>query len=999
MTAHLQSNDWLVFLDGVQVPWQSIQYDCPTDRPASGTLILERDPALLTMRPYAVVALFCRDRYGATTFESPEDEIRRGYVYFGGGEVVAVSEQKQPHGRSLSVEFTSDLAVLDRHRGFASGLGSAFQYPWVWGTTLINPYDLLGEALPTDLLSLALVAKAFERPYGPPGPGSEEFVGRSGGAVDDDFGLRLFRLLGWLTAHNGSARAQCVRTRLMNKIAAVDDRTLNDLLSANLATPLLTDGFARMTSADSLLTIVRKAQSYAFYRFVTVPAPHYPSAQPTSGAPYVVPPPEAMQEAQRDSHRWRLTWLRNDYLFLPDLFYSAPPPCNLIFPDMLGGRQTTRRFDEEPTRSVAVDATLSAGAQLVFVHAPGLADEAERAENPAQLHAVMTQLLGRSAAEITDHPDSPWASPAQGSGEGGASVNTLTFVSDDELERGVVVRQHALDDEYGLARARTLNLRDERGRFDEASVDQARADVAATEPTNDNQRYLRYVREWLRYKHLSARFDRPSQIELRGHRWLTPGFSAAIFDPDGSYLTYVSAVRHVVDASGQESTFATIDRTRPLNLPPNELAVATRATTTNVDALRRRAQADVTSALAADTARFQSAWERLETAAPPLAAARAAWEAETDDARRRAIVESVADDAATFRAAYDALVGRAQAFAEVAVGPSRSEAGALTAQLRPDVATELLAFLRPPRPTRADEPIDAAMETATARRALAAIVAFNERQAAQATAGLSAHGETADAAAAINASGQLLAQAHAELQRLAARWETEADVPLPPDYYNEDFVRLSALDRRYQQLLGCPPFYTGAYGAHLPTESGEAQALAATEYQRMLMVLGRAYSSVRRSAFGDLGQEDAFAGTATSWDDVRASGQSTMDWQHRTFLRRKAQTLAEYLTTHGFEPELELLLSDEPSPTVFRRMKPRATSYAAPPLVYAGTSFPWDDSVVSRLVDEGRGAEPDPLLAARRRAARSPALTSAFRQGLIVAYSRRRFGSRAYDGT
>lgn len=1000
MTAHLQSNDWLVFLDGVQVPWQSIQYDCVADQPARGTVFLEPDAALARMRPYAVVALFCRDRYGGTTFSSPEDEILRGYTYFGGGEVVSLTEQRQPHGRSVLVSFESDLALLDRHRGFASGVGNAFQHPWVAGTTLINPYDLIGEGLPNDLLSLALVAKSFDRPYGPQLPGAPEtYVGRSGGSADDDFGQRLYRLLGWLGAHNGSARMQCVRSRLMNKIAAIDDRSLTQLLAANLAAPLLTDGFARLSSSDSLLTIVRKAQSYAFYRFVTVPAPHFPATQPPAGAPYIMPPPDAMQEAQRDSHRWRLTWLRNDYLFLPDLYYSAPPPCNLIFPDMLGSRQISRRFDAEPTRSVAVDATLAEGAQLVFVHAPGLSDEADRAQDPAQLHAVMTQLIGRSAAEIKDYPQSPWASPRQGNDDAGASVNTLTFVSDDELERGIVIRQHALDDEYALARARTMNLRDDRGRFDADAVSQLRADVAETTPTNDDQRYIRYAREWLQYKHRLARFDRPSQIELRGNRWIVPGFSAAIFDADGSYLTYVTAVRHAIDASGQESTFVSIDRTRPLTTPPPPLARTARATATNVVELNRRAGAGLAASFAADTARYRAAWDRLSRATPELAAARAAWEADEDETARRAIVAEITETAAAFRADYALLIGRAQTFAEVAVGPSRNEAGALTTRLRPDVATELLTFLRPPRTAPTSEPPDAATEAATAQRALSAISGFNEQQEAQARAGLSAHGEAADVVAAINASGRLLADAHDELLRLSARWETELDLPLPPDYYNEDFVRLSALDRRYRDLLGCEPFYTGPYGANLPAEYGENQALAALEYQRMLTVFGRAYPAARRSALGDTGQEDAFAGAAASWDDVRASGQSTMEWQHRTFLRRKAQTLAEYLTTHGFEAELELLISDEPTPTVFRRMKPRTPPYAVAPLVYAGTSFPWDDSAVSRLVDEGRDGTQDPLVAARRQTARSPALTAAYRQELIVAYSRQRFGSRAHDGT
>ena len=996
--AHLQSNDWLVFLDGVQVPWSRFDYDCQTDRPASGSLTLEPDVALTRLRPYATVALFCRDRYAETTFVSEDDELLRGYVYFGGGEVTTVTEHRQPHARGVTLTFESDLGVLDRHFGFASGVGGLMFYPWVQGTLLLQPFEAAGEAAPEDLLPLTLMASTFvKRGDGKPGT---DF--RSAGSDADDFGLRMQRIVGWLAAHHGALRMQCVRTRLLNKIAAVDDRTLTRLVDANMAWDLLSGRLtARLSSSDSVLTMVRRLQSGVGYRFVTCPAPAFPTAQPTPSAPLIVPPPPGMDEQVPETNRLRLGWVRNEYLFLPDLHYSAPPPCNLIFPDMLGSRSTVlRAFDREPTRSMLVDDTLSDGMRLPFVHIPGLT---ERARTTTELNALILRLLDKTSVTVKDYPDSPWATPRLTDNKqedpSGGSVNTLTFVTDDELERGLALRQFDLRDEYGLARARTVELRKPEGR------DDLRAKVAGTDGDGPTESYLRFMREWLAYKHQLARLDRPTQIELKGHRWIAPGFSAAIFDAEICYLTYVTGVRHIVDAEGREQTLVSIDRTRPLNTVDAALATAVRASATKVDEFRRRSKEGLRAAFEADTARHRSALQTLEARAAAVAAARRAWEAAEDPAVRRRVLEEASTDIAAYRAAYQILVGRAVACAAVALGPSRNEAGALTARRSPETARQLLVFLSPPAAAPETEPPVAATESATASQAMAAIAAFNQAQAAQAEAGLSAHGGTDEVVAAINESGRLLAASNDEVERLAERMETEADVPTPPSYYNEDFVRLETLDRRYQDLLGCQPFYTGPYASALSAAYGADGALAASEYVRAVTVLGRVFPAAARGVVGDPeGVAPALidrrqSPAAADWDEVRASGRSTMEWQHRTFLRRKAQTLGEYLATHGFEAELETLLSDEPTPTAFRRMRPRKPPYAVAELSYGGRSFAWDDSVVTRLVDEGRGPEQDPLIKQRRAAAKSPSLTSAFRQELIVAYSRRHFGSRAFDGS
>ncbi len=960
------SSDWVVFIDGVQVPFLGIVMSTFLDQIATVSIDLEPDYAVTLFRPGAVVAVFCRDEYDGKTFASRADELLDGFVYFAGGELASIEDAQEPQARYQRLVFKADIDHLARHSAFASGAGGNAYYGYIVGSRLLNFLEADAAAPRQDLLSFSTLAAAFAK-------GSltdASLQHRSSGQNSDDFGLRMLRLTSYLCAHNASLRLQAVRSRLANKLCAIDDLSLGVLASVAVGTPLFSGGQRDAGASGSIWDIIQSFEARVGYRMATIFAPAYPKDQPAKGKPLLVPFPPGIDKATQiggmsdsvsprasgesdDLFKLRVDWFRNDYVFLPNLFYSAPPPCNLIFPDMLTSRRTIRSFATEPTRSVFVDSSFVSGAGLVFVEAPGLtSDDLSTLLTPDNFWANFKHLVTPTSKAPTE---SAWQAPVSADDPG---ANNLKLVTDDEAERGVVVSWQRMDYEYMLALARSIQIRNPDGSFNQEDVDKLRAQLQA----GDNP-YCLYVQEWLRYQHQLKRWARPSSISLRGHRWIVPGFSTVIFGDRVSYVAYVTGVVHTVTADGSESSSVSIDHARPLGSVNVDVVRAAEAVHADAPAATQSALSAVHAAHEKDVAAL-----RLSLREAQAAAARG-------------------DTASEASAAAD-VMRRATACALVVSGVERTVAGALTAKNDPDLAARFSARLSNPPPSN----------SANAATALRDVIRFYDLQERQAAENQPAHGATPESARAISSARITLAQEGAKIEAIAARLERDADFPTPPKFYNKDLIRLRSLDDHYVRLLGCAPLYTGDYAANVrPPADGSPYGY----HVSMLQVLSSIFPAVSSALPADLRPSPA----ASSWDDVRASsadGIGTQRWQHEKFLRRRAQSMREYLTTHGFRSTLAEVLSDEPSPTVFYSMTPVPSSGAPSGPSVDGLSYGWDDSVLCRLVDEvtrsGESLVGDALMRERRAAAKSFFLTSGARQALVLAYSRKHFGSRGFSG-
>lgn len=1020
------SNDWLVFIDGVQVPFINLQMTFPMSGIASGVIALEPDILLTRIRPRSVVAIFVRDRFSAEEFTSKEEEVLGSYFYYAGGEVVQLADSREAQSRSTTITFESDFNIYAQHSAFASGVGGAPFYGTINGSNYVNPET--GTSHPQDVLSVAALSKAFTV-GAPTGDGTVHRSTGEGGT--GDFGNRLTELVSFLSSHNASLRVQTARTRLLNKIAAIDDNTLGQLAKVSLASPLFQLVQNRTTSQDSMLDVIMKFANTVNYRMLTSPAPSVPTDQPPPGNPEKIPFPPALVANREDTDifQFRRDWYRNDYIFVPNLFYSAPPPCNFIFPDMLGSRSTVRNFMAEPTRSYYVDSVFKVGGSLVYVEPPDIIrPDSDTLLTPTDFWVLYRDLLNRSSTDQSAK-DSPYrgASPIAPNG-----VEVLNLLQDDELEKGILSYPVPPHGEYVMALARFLALKNPDGTFDSEAVANIATivgkafdeDTAPSGPEDEKTRaYVQFIVLWLRYQHQLRRYNRPSQVQLRGHRWLVPGFSTVIFDSDMTYLSYITSLTYIVGADGSETTSVALDHTRPIQVARQTQIAGLKASVNDTVRIREALVADIEQRFAEDYEDYQTRLDRMFNNRAIIDRRREEYEAASTQLEQNTIRRELLSVARLFESDYVEIMARARVLADSVGGPGKTPAGSVLVRQNPDLASALLAYLDPSEEVSdpaAFENLNAALTQA--EDAVSLISQYNDQQLSQFRQGQPAEGQGSAIIAAINQAQEAKRDQAKALEQQIADLERSADFPTPPIFYNNEFLDLEKLDERYQELLGCQPFYTGPYAEGIdvgnPSEDKDIRrATAYIQHQKMIQMFSRVFDGVRRvtaslietddtERAGDLiipkrpSNKDA---SIMSWEEAAESDLGSFRWQHENFLRRRAQTLKGYLRTHGFKEELEVHISDEPDPTKFYRMVPRTATPVG--------KLVWDESVLCRLVDENlRTGEQitingetqpraaDELIRRRREKVTNPFLTTGPRQNVILSYSRRHFGSRGFDG-
>jgi len=1031
-----QSNDWMVFVDGVQVPFIGFSTVVGVDQPMSGTLTLEPDALVLRIRPGAVIALFFRERYPEVG--AAPRALTQQWFYYGGGEVLSVQDQRGPKTRSMSLSFASDFTYLQRHAAFASTLGGAQAFPTVVsglasGSTLIAPAGSQGGGLasPEGWFSAAILAATLgtieDASAGAEADASRRTY-RGGGAVNTEgFGARLLRLIAWLSGHNVALRTQAVRTRFAARWCALDDRLLERAVGATIAQAFANGGLGSLLAgAGSLSDVLNTVASFGGYTLCFQPAPCYPTAQPAKAER--VPPLLGVFDSP-ELAMWR-TWYRNDIIVAPSLYFAPPPPCNLVFPDMQAEKHTMRSYFEEPTRSLHVEGAL--GTSMVLVEDGSLYNGAPLA-HPGEYWGNIVGLLqqkkgsGASSGGGTTQADltatvSASKAPA-GSAVLSSEVNLLRLLSDAELERGVLLRKVETDGEmlYTIAQAQAKELKPlvtEHGGWDQAAL--RAVSTSATDDFKDAP-YFNYVQQWLRYKHRLAQRAYQASFTLNGHRWLAPGFPIAIFGTDVSYIGLLASVSTTVSADGAEQNGITVSQLRTLSTLSESAAAEAQAATNQAASYRAAAAALVPDAYASHDARLQrdvevvaQAAERLEQRDAAILQVPAG--SSTAAAETARLMQDYAVYAQHFDAAYARLTAQVRAYATAAYGRQREVGAVAAVEGDADLAQALASFIDFTAPAVPSAPQIVVESRTTARNAAQAAIRFNFQQVQYFRATGAVSSPPPEVVQAISSSQSLLVNAEAAVRRATAAVETEQVVAVPPPFYNPQLLIPAQADVIYQELLGCKPFYTGSsYAVPAAEEDGEYLQLlkpfsklrttekpdsaavdAAAQHEIVVQTLARVFPALRNTSAVKLPAETH---TFSDWESAVSSVEGSMAWQHRQLLTRNAQSLAGYLKDHGFEGELEALISDEPSPTVFYRMRP-VTTTAAPAVSFAGQSWPWDNSVVCRLVDPNEllGKEADTAVTERRAGVKTPVLSSKYRQDLVVAYSRKHFGSRALGG-
>lgn len=1005
----LQSNDWLVFVEGVQVPFIGFSYSTGTDVPASGSLRLAPDSLMTNIRPHAVVSIFFKDRYPEVDGELAVEDR---YVYFGGGEITTITVDKQPHAKGVQISFTNEMGIFDQHPAYATGIGGTYTSLIASGSVLVNPFST---GSTNDLFSIKLL-NIF--------PSEANTQGSAYSYVDNMLGT-----LAWFSAHNASLRNRIVQHRLMHKFGGLNTLILKDVITRQVGAGLTQKVQEMISGDDTPLTIVQKLNTVPNYRYVSVPTPHYKKIDKRKIYPL------NDEKDERLSRKFFIKdWQRNDTLFLPSMHYAAPPPCNFIFPDMIESISYTRTFRSEATRTTYEDNITKSPSQtqrVTFVSSdpiPGIG----KVKNVVQFWGAAQEMLGsdKDLAPVPEgpfpefeYPESPYLNARVDKENNPVNYNLLDSITDSELAKGVVTQRIQPDSEYVAALVKVNN------ELANGGLEQAVNGESQNETVND---YTKYVQQWTDYKHGLSKFNRQASFVIKGHRWLVPGFNAVIFDQDVSFICMIDAVNHMYDTSGNESTSISVSSARPISSIPDNVFSKSVKLANDITELKKNLEQTVTSAFNANKSVIDSLLTNIETIAlkvdlladvpAGIIEARLAF-VSNGQAQQEAGSANTAVILQLLNAVAELVLVGNEVAAKV-VGPQRDVSGSLTSQRYPAIAQEWISYLEAPlSSTTFESTTDLVDKILDYSKKLAANIKETlDIQAKQATNGepwfATASFATNSVAQALVDSGVKLSESEAALRAIIRDLENNNNIPAPPDFYPQDLIELDLLDYKYQSLLGCKPFYsklvpgsiTGpgsgvtdpATGATIPENSDKSTHLTANQY--LIKCFSQIFAGISAAGLPDQMQLLSNSGFKT-WDSIIASdAESSLEWQHRTFLNRGRQTLREYLETHGFATTLQRYVSAEPTPTYFYVMTPLTPFITSTVYLDENTKTPYqfDNSSISRLVDElaiyGGSGSYDPLVADRRNKVRDPSATGQFRQEQIIHYSRKHMGARAYRG-
>ena len=511
-------SDWRVFFDGVEVPHQGVSINFTVDQISQAQIMMEPDRLLANLRPQTVVSVWAKERFiaGRRVEKSLDEQLKHEYFLYWEGLTTGVTHSKSPSERSMMVSCEALMGPLSRVGGFSLNLGAIPNSELITGSFLPTMPEGLLEG---DLNMLQLVADEIAT------------------ATGTDMSNVTFKALTTLLSHNGIGRLQERRYQLLSRLRVVNNATLASIIApSSLASP-----FRGMTHSPELgptatiFNVLRHINSYVFYRFTQIPAPTPRELQ--DGYKRL----DRFPKESPANKRFVATFLRNEYLSLPDMYYTAPPPCNFIFPDMLTSLQVTRQFYEEPTRTALIDSVT--GGRSVYLAPSVIAPPAGASSTevfsyiPQQQVVESSNVNYKSAYAVT-------LADAEGNER---EVKSLANVTAYELEKGIVLQ--TLQPDVSMIYAQALRL------------DPSNASSAAEREVSAYDLFLKGVAD---FRHELARLNRTIQVSMVGHRNLVPGFTAVIFDSDVSYMGYVESCSLMVDPSGREATQVSLSRARPM---------------------------------------------------------------------------------------------------------------------------------------------------------------------------------------------------------------------------------------------------------------------------------------------------------------------------------------------------------------------------------------------------------------------------------------------------
>ncbi len=1047
---------WRVFVSGVEIPHLGGNLTFGRNNYGQGTINIEPDALVHDFRPNSKVHVWFFDRYGAgppassddtddesvdvesTAGSGDTDDLLQNYRLLFEGELIGVGQTKAPNSRQMSLSVGGEFRIFQRSKMFQSSLGHSFPTPLVTGGVAFPEMIKGGEGM-ADILSLTALADNFLDGQSD-ALSAERTLFRS--ATKPDFAERMVAMTAFMSTFNGALRLQTVRSRLINKIAGVTDLTIERFMRLTLSNKMFQEMQGRISADSSILDLLGHFCKNAFYSWYHMPGPYTP---PNAAVPYsdaleggvtsVPGQPSGPEEVKlpknltlknqkgRNVLNLIRDFYRNDYLFLPELYFAMPPPCNFFFPDDSDSISYSRSFDSEPTRFVVTDPFYADGPVAYFAPpwllrklTPG---EQQRAQASDFYSGIVAAFDGLKASGAKDGGaeyklDSPYISPLNiGNNKGG--INLLSVMTDNEIEKGIICSNTYHNMEFFSAISKASVIRDE-----------ARRQANHTKTNGELQdAYAHFMTELAMYRFLLEKTRRSAQVTVKGHTWCVPGFSCAIFDSDSTYLGFIEQASFSWDvAANVENTSVSLSHVRHL---PYQ---ATAGENQKRLASKRKSQDKVKQAFADGKLSYIDILSEIGIAYGKIRDALSLFHRQRD---QRHVARYSASLGAPFGEGVSVL-NKFGLLAAKSIYSDHLEVAQRYVEARPNLPSYVagginlasISFSPTDRPLDPSQfnvfkeysdshlpmfpqghaetgfyrnPNNSADILYQAKRLMDDIqdyVRFQIEQLEKSEAeGLPPDIDPLRTVAAKTAKDTSYSDptTRQEIARLTGFFT-------PPSWFNQAFLRLDTIDAIYQSLLGCQPFYS-VFGETANPSSGElSEEEVYREYVRFLQTLDKLYPFLSHEG---VIQSARAVGEKAVWE--RLSEEDEMSpgphwWMSRRVQHRDITTMATFLSQNGLK--LATCSSSMPSPTLFYKMIPDADSRQGKS---SGDiqGYKFDNTIFSMIVDEWElfpkeGSTSDPAIAQLKETARDPALTREYRQLLVERYSRKHFGSRGFDG-
>ena len=1035
---------WRVFISGVEIPHLGGSISFGRNMYGQGQIMVEPDRLVHGFRPNSKVHIFFFDRFGSTTPADPgdlndnsievepiqgsgdPDDLLKNYRLMFEGELVGLGQNKSPTARQMALMIGGEFRILQRSKMFQASIGGSYTTPLVTGGIAVPEMVVDTNEGGADVLSLTALSDNFFDGESE-GLSSEPTPYR--GSQHPDFAERMVAMTGFLSNFSGILRLQTVRSRLLNKIAGVPDATMKRFMRLTMSNKIFQDAQGKIDSDMSILDMITFFCKPAFYSWYHMPGPYTPPNAPMlypdpltgrvgmiHGQPKKVPelvplPANLVFENQegRSIFNFLRDFYRNDYLFLPELYFAMPPPCNFIFPEDSDSIAYQRTFDSEKTRFIVSEPYFSNGEAAYFAPPWILRnmtdDERARMSSSDFFAANLALFRGLKATGAEDGAvqhdiKSPYVSPIEGKSGG---INLLSVMSDDEIEKGIICSRTYHDFEFFSAISKPWSTKEDM---------ENEAPKIGLDGEQDND-YAHFLTELAMYRLLMESSRRDAQVSVKGHPWCVPGFSGVIFDRDSVYMGFFEQVSFTWDVqTNVETTSIGMSHVRHIPFQPpggenqNSIEANRKAQQVVVKNLNV-AKKDYLSRIADVGFASAKIKEATRAAIKDPKATRASRYGDLSVLREEGVATLNRFGMAVAKSIYSDHTEAAQRYVESRTlkkflsGVSIEEVEKIGIldytydhhlPFFPENWSRSEAYNDP---KNSEDIIHQATRLAND---IQSYLYFQIDLLEAAVAGARVPDiDTLGSSIVASALGKTKSfdlTTRQEIARLTGFFA-------PPSWFNQAFLRMNSIDAIYQGLLGCQPFYSVFGHTANPGAKELTDEEVYREYVNFLQTLDKLYPFLEPDGVIPSARD---VGEKAIWERLTDEDEMSPGphwWMSTRVQHRDITTMETFLAQNGLK--LKTVISSQPAPTVFYKMVPNDQAPHSRSSSGEVQGYKFDNTIFSMIVDEWElfpreGSTSDPAITKLKETAKSPALTREYRQLVVERYSKKHFGARGYDG-